>query len=42
MKIGATHICSDNDISKLPLVEKYLDSLILEIPPLKIYKLKHL
>ena len=40
IKIGATHICSDNDISKLPLVKKYLDSLILEIPPLKIYKLK--
>lgn len=40
IKIGATHICSDNNIITLPFIKQYLDTMILEIPPLKIYKLK--
>jgi len=42
IKLGATHIAFDYEIDKNYFLNTYLDSIIIDLKPLKIYKLKHL
>ncbi len=42
IKLGATHIAFDYDIDKNYFLNTYLDSMIIDLKPLRIYKLKQL
>jgi hypothetical protein len=42
IKLGATHIAFDYDIDKNYFLNTYLDSMIIDLRPLRIYKLKQL
>jgi hypothetical protein len=42
IKRGATHIAFDFEIDKNYFLNTYLDSIIIDLKPLKIYKLKQL